>query len=200
MINHMIFNSMANLWSGSNGINILPSGGGNSKSPIKSIQRGTVSISSRNNTSKNVNINKVDTNSSIVRLTYRPNDSSIYIQSFPHYKLYSDYITITTRYYGNYMNIRWEVIEFNKDFIKSFQYGTLISEYKQTIMNVNINSIDIDKSLLFVVNSNNDYQGTYSKYLYNHFLMSFIKDNNTLQFESLYGNIYIINWQVIEFI
>ena len=142
---------MIRKFGGSTGVDIQPQGLdlGISGSNIKSVQRGTISMSS--GTSATVTIAPVNVQSAIVKITYaRISDGSNYGASYESFTaILTNSTTITISRYSatsNILRISWEVIEFNN--VKSLQViNTTFLSNTQT--NVTIAPVNISKTMLF---------------------------------------------------
>lgn len=162
---------------------------GASSSNIKSIQRGTSTISA-SNPSVNTAITSIDTTKSIIRITTK--SSSIFGASYDICKAVitsSTQLTFTRNTSNtNSITIYWEVIEFNN--VKSLQSG----QSGFAVTTVTVSAVNTSKSLLFSSGINNTTNTTADYYNFGSYLI----DSTTIGLNYPPGGLAIY-WYLIEF-
>lgn len=163
-------------------------GGGGSN--IKSIQRGTYAYVG---TSKDITINSVDINKSIVLLSFQGDGANQASYSLVLGKLTSSTIlNLSSISSGGTFNVTWQVIEF--DNIKSLQKGEVI-QTNGVAAQVTISAVDVSKSIIFCSFKNSSTstiipagRAEYS-----------ILNNTTIQFLNGTTGTKTFYWYVVEF-
>jgi len=168
-------------------------GGGGSN--IKSIQRGTATLSA---TSQNVTISEVSPTKSIVRIGFKYQSDNTMVQAAQNF--IGARITNSTTvqlllntYASAQIDVYWEVIEFNN--VKSIQtgvYNTSLASDSITIANVNVSKCSVFHSC---TSDNTTFQITPVMYPLN----LFIANGTTITTKQFTGFDRTIYWQVIEF-
>ena len=161
-------------------------------SNIKSIQRGSVSLTAASQT---VTIAAVDTTKAIVRITYFNSAGQQARGDLIQATLTNaTTITLALNYYSVAITVEWEVIEFNN--VKSLQTGVLSGNAPpQTVTIASINPL---KSMLFFsfnTNSSSSNDVAYCK------LNMYISGATSLycNYANVTGEVKLIAWQVVEF-
>lgn len=169
------------------------SGGGGSN--IKSIQRGLYDMVSA--TQVTINIFPIDTNASIVRITFNGTGKVIFLSRvLMSCKILNSTQIELKRDSSNIYSaqpIYWEVIEFNN--VKSIQNGSVAMDVNSK--NIAINTVELSKSMMFYniwsTSLNSDSENTR--------LGGYLLNNTVIKFEGYAPQSYgiSVNWQVIEF-
>lgn len=166
----------------------LNSGGGSS---VKSIQRGTYAFLG---TTKDITINSVDINKSIVKITFTGDAGNPANYSLVLGKLTSSTIlNLSSVIASGTFNVSWEVIEF--DNIKSLQKGEVIQTdtvaTQPTISPVNVGKSFIVSSFKSSNSTNNIVVAGLSEYS--------IINNTTISFLNRVTGTKTFYWYVVEF-
>jgi hypothetical protein len=158
-------------------------------SNIKSIQRGSVSLSG---TSITVNINPVNTANAIILLSIKPGGDFSYEFYKPAFVNGSSF-TITSDFLGAACVIKWQVIEFNN--VKSLQTGDTTISTANTAQTVTVNSVDPTKAILFAHVHGSNNMNADSGIMWN----AELTNATTITLLSGFTNVKIA-WQLIEFL
>lgn len=174
------------------GFELFGENGGGAGNVIDSIQRGTIDVTGVTWSSLPVAINPVDRNRSICMIyattnANQPNRDAISIKFTA-----DDEIMLQRGLSPTATDIRahWQVIQFND--VKSVQTGTVALTVSGQNVDVSINPVDKDKSIL-VVSYRSDSGSNVA-----HSLYADIIDSTTLRFATFPATVYA-EWQVIEF-
>jgi len=161
-------------------------GGG---SNIKSIQRGTFTMTATSNT---ITISSIDITKSVVMVTITGATSAAYDASSSTKGVLTNPTTLTlTRQDTTYgIVVTWVVVEFNN--VKSLQTGI---KYMSANTTVTISSVNVSKSLVFDSSDNNN-TGVRSQIIDSR---CDLINPTTLSFTVSSGVGYNHAWQVIEF-
>lgn len=177
--------------------------GGGGGSNIKSIQRGTATFDYTSGTLLNISISSINPNKSIVRITYNRNSENGAQPAFFDIAckiVDATNIQLIRQSVGNSsvtdIIVNWEVIEFNN--VKSKQTGVVNGMSSNSNTDVEITSINTNKSLLLFNHTHNTDNIGYSSLANYIFIRGSIYNSTTLRFYilALTPTIY---WQVIEF-
>lgn len=168
-----------------------------SGSNIKSIQRGVVDSGNITSSGFAINISKIDITKSIIRVTYRNNNTDMQdlirgeITSETQIKLFNGKLSGT----ATGRSIHWEVIEFNN--VRSLQKGTYTTLNPDfTDESISISSIDISKSVIFDSFSSTNSSASY----YMQSKGAIILNNTTISIiKHDFNGLSTHHWQVIEF-
>lgn len=163
-------------------------GTGAGGSNIKSIQRGSVTMTAKGQT---ITISPVDTTKAIVRINYFYGSSQIGGCLISAELTNSTTITLNQGGSLSYQVVEWEVIEFNN--IKSLQRG--IATTTTASSDITISSVDTLKSIIFYSHQSTSTSTT----LLGNAIRVFLLSNTKLQVAQREAINLSTYWQVIEF-